>query len=45
MIKHIISFILFRVWLSPIVQSLIMGPIEVMIGTYQYCCKRIYNDK
>ena len=39
MIRFIISYLLWRTWLSPLILSLLMGPVEVVVETYRVCFK------
>ena len=41
MIRFIISYLLWRTWLSPLILSLLMGPVEIVVETYRVCFKYI----
>ena len=41
MLFQIVYFLIWRVWLSPIIIPLLMGPIEIVQGLYDF----VRNDK
>lgn len=43
MLFQIVYFLLWKVWLGPIIIPLLMGPVEIVRGVYDFVNKRIFK--